>query len=255
VAKDTGHIVVTGASSGIGLAVARAFATGDNRLTLVARREALLRELAQTLPGAPHVAVADLAAPGEAAGWVDAAVSAHGPIDVLVLNAGVQFVEPALGVDDARAEALLGVNLLTPVRIARRVAPEMVARGRGVIVVVASVAALVNTPGMAHYNASKAGVAAYFETLRDELRGSGVDVLVVYPGPVATPMERAARERLGPNATADRLPTGTPEALAALIRRGVRRGEARIVYPRAYGALRHTRVVAQWFMSRLAPKV
>ena len=253
--RDTGHIAITGASSGIGEAVARAFATPGNRLTLVARRGELLRELAATLAVPVHVAPADLADPDASLAWLDAAVAAHGPIDVLVLNAGVQVVEPALDVAADRADALFAVNLLAPVRLAQRVAPEMVARGAGAIVVVASVAALVNTPGMAHYNASKAGVAAFFETLRDELRGTGVTVLVVYPGPVATAMERAARARIGPSPSADRLPTGTSDELADLIRRAVRRGKPRIIYPRVYCAVRYTRVASQWFTSKFAPKL
>lgn len=253
--RDQGHIVITGASSGIGESTARAFATAGNRLTIVARRVDRLEALARELEVPVHVAPADLADLDAAVGWLDGAVAAHGPIDVAVLNAGVQYVEPALGVDDARAEALLAVNLLAPLRIGRRVARAMVERGQGTIVVVSSVAALVNTPGMAHYNASKAGVAAWFETLRDELRGSGVRILTVYPGPVKTAMEQAARARIGPNPQADRMPTGTPDELAGRIRRAVARGGERIVYPRIYGALRYARVTSQWVTSRLAPKV
>lgn len=253
--RDRGHIVITGASSGIGEAVARAFATVGNRLTIVARRADRLEALARELSVPVHVAPADLADPEHATAWIDAAVAAHGPIDVAVLNAGVQYVEPALGVDDERALALFHVNLIAPVRIARVIAQAMVARGQGTIVVVSSIAALVHTPGMAHYSASKAGVAAYFETLGDELRGSGVRVVTVYPGPVKTPMEAAARARIGPDPRADRLPVGSAEELAGRLRQAVARGASRVVYPRIYGALRYARASSQWVTSRLAPKV
>lgn len=253
-AQQGRHVAVTGASSGIGEAIARAFAAKGDRVTLVARRRERLEALAAELGGAAFVAPADMADRDASVGWIAAAEAAHGPIDVAVLNAGIQYVEPALGVDDAREEAIFAVNLAAPLRIARRVVPPMVARGAGAVVVVASVAGLVNTPGMAHYNASKAGVAAWFETLRDELRGTGVHVCTVYPGPVATPMERAARDKIGPNTAADRLPTGTPEALAALVVKAVAKRTPRIVYPRVYGAMRYARVTSQWFTSRFAPR-
>ena len=249
------HVAVTGASSGIGEAIARAYAAAGARVTVVARRRDRLEALAADLGAAVHVAPADMEDAAAAVGWIDAAEAAQGPIDVLVLNAGVQYVEPALGVDDARELAIMTVNLLAPLRIARRVAPAMAARGAGAIVVVSSIAGLVNTPGMAHYNASKAGVAAWFETLRDELRGSGVRVCTVYPGPVATAMETAAREKIGASAAADRLPTGTPERLAARVLKAVAKGSPRVVYPRIYGAMRYARITSQWFTSRFAPRL
>ncbi|TNF36010.1 MAG: SDR family NAD(P)-dependent oxidoreductase [Deltaproteobacteria bacterium] len=248
------HVAITGASSGIGEAIARAYAAAGHRVTLVARRRELLEALAAEIGPGAHVEVADMANPAASVDWIGDAEAALGPIDVLVLNAGVQPIGPALDLDDAGEEALFAVNLRAPIRIARRIVPDMLARGGGTVVVVASIAGLVNTPQMAHYNASKAGVAAWFETLGDELRDTPVKVCTVYPGPVETAMERAAHAKIGPNAAADALPTGTPEELAELLMKAVAKGRARLIYPRVYGVLRFARVTSQWFTSRFAPR-
>ena len=86
------HVAVTGASSGIGEAIARAYAAAGARVTVVARRRDRLEALAADLGAAVHVAPADMEDAAAAVGWIDAAEAAQGPIDVLVLNAGVQYV-------------------------------------------------------------------------------------------------------------------------------------------------------------------
>jgi short-subunit dehydrogenase len=260
------HIVITGASSGIGEGLARYFgARHDVGLTLVARRGDVLQTLAAELPARTHVVAADLAADPHPGAWLAEAADALGPIDVLINNAGIQYVEPAVGVDDARAARMLALNVAAPMRLANAVLPTMLARRSGAIVNVASVAAITWTPGMAHYNASKSALAAWSETLRVELEGSGVQLLTVYPGPVATPMERAARSKLqgapsrGPSFAAaglvDRLPTGTPAELAQLIDEGLRKGTPRIIYPRLYRLARHLRGLTQWLTDRFTPRV
>jgi len=255
--RDRGHIVVTGASAGIGEGIARAFAGPGQRLTLVARRVAPMEALAAELSavGATcKVVGCDLSDLDRATSWVAEAEAAHGPIDVLVLNAGVQIVRRALSVTDAEAEAEMRINVLAPQRLTRLVAPGMLARGAGTIVIIGSMAGITHTPGMADYSASKAAVAAYFETLRVELAGSGVNVVSVYPGPVATAMETAARARLDEDFLSKKLPTGTPEELGQLLRRAVDKGEARLVYPKIYGITRYMRAPSQWMTFRFAPK-
>ncbi|MCB9733622.1 MAG: SDR family NAD(P)-dependent oxidoreductase [Deltaproteobacteria bacterium] len=254
---DLGHVAITGASSGIGEACARDFAAHGARLSLVARRKPLLDALAASLPGGATAIEADLLDLDHACDWIDAAEAANGPIDVAVLNAGMQYVEPAEGVGAERAKRLQALNFDGPMRQAERLLPGMRERGRGTIVVVASLAAIVHTPYMAHYNASKAALAAYFETLGVELAGTGVHVVVVYPGPVTTPLEKAARDKLrggGRFDVADQVPTGTPERLAALVRAAIVKRKGRVVYPKAYEVARHLRVVSQWMTNRLTPK-
>lgn len=252
-----GHIAITGASAGIGLAIATHFARPGNALSLVARRRSLLETLATDVGsrGArAHVAEADMADLDQATGWVDGAVAANGPIDVLVLNAGIQKVGPALSLTDAESENLLRINVMAPLRLARKVAPAMLERGQGTIVIVSSLSAITNTPQMADYSASKSHVAAFFETLGAELRGSGVHVVTVYPGPVATEMEKAARQKLEDSLLTRSIPTGTPQGLATLIETAIERREPRIIYPKVYSATRYARATTQWLTYRFAPR-
>ncbi|MFT7582577.1 MAG: short-subunit dehydrogenase [Myxococcota bacterium] len=249
------HVVVTGASSGIGEGIARAYAAKGCAVTIVARRQERLEALALELGDNVHIAVADLSNLDTCTAWIAPAEAALGPIDVLILNAGIQYVEPALEVDDARSDTLFAVNVHAPIRQALTVAPAMVARGEGAIVIIASMSAIVHTPYMAHYSASKAAIAAYFETLRTEVEPAGVKVLTVYPGPVSTPMEAAAKEQLGNPAMADKLPTGTPAGLARKIMKALRKGKPRLIYPKAYEISRHLRVTSQWLTERFSPKI
>lgn len=252
-----GHIAITGASAGIGLAIAKRFARPGNSLSLVARRRALLESLAIEVEQAgakAFVAEADLADLEQATRWIDAAEGAIGPIDVLVLNAGIQKVAPALSLSVEDSEAQLRVNVMAPLRQARLVAPRMVLRGQGTIVIVSSLAGLTHAPQMADYSATKAHVSAFFETLGAELRGTGVHVVTVYPGPVATDMEQAARGKLEDGFLQRNIPTGTADELASRIESAIERRDARVVYPKVYGATRFARAASQWLTYRLAPR-
>jgi short-subunit dehydrogenase len=249
------HIAITGASSGIGAAIAREFGQSGHQLSVAARRVELLDALAAELPCETATFQVDLDDLDDAVRWVDGAVARFGPIDVLVNNAGIQYVEHALGVSDERAEKLFRVNVLAPMRITRRVGAAMVERGHGTIVNIASMAAITPTPGMGHYNASKAALAAFSESLRVELEGTGVHVITVYPGPVHSPMEGAARDKFEDSAVVNRVPTGDAGELARLIRRAVQKGHARLSYPRVYGLARYFRVTSQWVTDTFAPQL
>lgn len=253
------HIIITGASSGIGEALARHYgARAEVGLTLVARRGDVLQTLAAELDAKTLVVVADLAKPAAAGdgppAWIGEATRAFGPVDLLINNAGIHYVEPGVGVSDERAARMLALNVLAPMRLANAVLPGMLERGRGAIVNIASVAAITCPPGMAHYNASKSALAAWSETMRVELGDLGVHMLTVYPGPVASPMERAARAKLG-GGLIERLPTGSPDELARLIDEALRRRSPRVVYPRIYGLARRLRGVTQWLTDRLTPRL
>lgn len=247
------HVIITGASAGIGAALARAFAATGAHLTLVARRRALLDTLAGALDTPTHVVAADLASPATAADWLPAAEAALGPVDVLINNAGMQVIGPTASVDIERAEASLRLNLLTPLRLTHAVLPGMIARGRGTIVDIASMAALAPTAGMTWYNASKAGLAGASEALRGELRPTGVHVVTVYPGIIPTDMGTQGLKAYRPSRMLAMQPQGTTEGLAARVVRAVAKRQPRVIYPRIYGVTRWFSPVTRWVMDRATP--
>lgn len=243
------HIVITGASSGIGAALARELATLPGaRLTLVARRRTLLEDLARSLPCEVAIVERDLSKPDASAiDWLP------DDVDVLVNNAGVQVIGPTAAIDVARGEASVQLNLLTPLRLTRAVLPRMLARKKGTIVDIASMAALAPTPGMTYYNASKAGLAAASEALRGELRGTGVHVVTVYPGIVATDMAEQGLAAYGSNLALRLQPRGTTSGLARLVKQAIVRRRARVIYPRSYAFVRWLGPVVRFFVDRFAP--
>lgn len=247
------HVAVTGASSGIGEAVARAFAARGASLTLVARREPLLRKLAADVSTPAYVGVADLSDLERCRDWIAPAEAELGPIDVLVNNAGITATGPIREIPVEESERLLRINLLAPLRITRAVLPGMLERRHGTIVHVASVAAFLALPGMVDYAASKGGLAAASETLRTELHGTGVHVLTVYPGPVSTAMADVARRAYVPDFRQRMVYEGRPDTLAKLIVEAVGRRRARIIYPRGYALARPFTDPLRFLAARFAP--
>jgi short-subunit dehydrogenase len=248
------HVIVTGASSGIGQAVAREYLGRGANLTLVARRKAAMVELAGDRIDRCHIVEADLSDYRRAADWVDGAVAALGPVDVLVNNAGIQVVKRTVDTTFDEGERQIHLNTLAPLRITTHLLPAMIARGKGTIVDIASMAGIAPTPGMFFYNASKAGLAAASESLRGELRGTGVHVLTVYPGPVRTAMEAAGRAAYV-ETTASRLltPVGDADDLARMIADGVASGRHRIIYPAVYGMSRHFPNLTRFVLDHFTP--
>lgn len=183
--------VITGASSGIGLELARCFAQDHYDLVIVAEDEPGLRAAAQALreDGAPQVeiVVADLAR-RDAAQKVRDRVNALGrPVDVLVNNAGVGVYGDFTRETSLDEEiTMIEVNTIAYVQMAKLFAPEMVARGHGRILITASVASVTPTPLQTVYGATKAFTYELAMGLREELRGSGVTVTALMPGPTDT---------------------------------------------------------------------
>jgi short-subunit dehydrogenase len=247
------HVAVTGASAGIGEAIVREYARAGARVTLVARRRERLEAIAKDVGGDTLVTAADLGDPARACDWIGPAEAALGPIDVLVNNAGVQIIEPTDLADVEASEAMLRLNVMTPMRLTRAVLPGMLARRSGTIVDIASMAALTPLPGMFYYNATKAALGNASEGLRGELRGTGVHVLTVYPGPVDTAMAQRGYTRYEASLSAKLAPLGDAGELARLVRRGVERRSARILYPRSYSIVRFFPYLSRWFAARLAP--
>lgn len=247
------HIVITGASSGIGEAYARAFAKAGHSLTLVARRKPLLEKLARELPTKTFVVEHDLSKLSTATDFLAAAEEALGPIDVLVNNAGVQVVGRTAELDVAENERMIDIDLLAPLRLTRAVLPGMLRRRTGMIVDVCSMASIAPTPGMTYYNAAKAGLAAASEALRGELRKTGVHVLTVYPGIIAsTDLAQASIQKYGASKLMLAL-GGDVDVLAKLTLRAIEKKKARVIYPYNGWLARWFPGTTRWFMDRATP--
>lgn len=180
--------VVTGATRGIGAAVARAFDDLGARTVLVARDARALDAVVATLKHAVPFA-ADLAEPEAATRIVDASSRLLGDApEVLVNNAGVFHLASIEDTDDAALEAELDVNLAAPFRLLRALLPRMRERRAGHVVTIGSIADRLTLPGNGAYAAAKFGARALHEVARAELRGSGVRASLVSPGPTDTPL-------------------------------------------------------------------
>jgi short-subunit dehydrogenase len=245
------HIVVTGASSGIGAALAREFGRKGDTLTLVARRKAAMDDLAKEIAATCNVIAHDLSDSAHATDWIAEAEERGGPIDVMINNAGVENTGLAHEADTAAGVALIHTNLISPMLIARALLPKMVERRSGTIVNVASVAAFNAVKLQAWYGASKAGIAMFSEVMRSEVRPHGVHVVTVYPGPIKTPMAEAAYAVYGGRkGVVGLLPEGSPERLARLVRRAVDKKKKRVVYPSFYEIGRFLPWVSRWMSDR-----
>jgi short-subunit dehydrogenase len=182
--------LITGASSGIGAAFARALAAQGTHLILVARSEAKLRDLATDLAAQHAIRTealpCDLSRP-EAAQQVFAATQQRGlPVDLLINNAGFATYGAFDRLDAEREQREILLNVAAVVDLTHRFLPAMLARGSGAIVNVASTSAFQPTPYMAVYGASKAFVLSFSEALWAEYRSKGIRVLALCPGPTST---------------------------------------------------------------------
>jgi short-subunit dehydrogenase len=169
-------VLLTGATGGIGQAIARALDREGARLLLTARRADELERISRQLGGRPETLPADLTY--DASALADRA----GAVDVLVANAAL----PASGpIDDFTAEQIdraLDVNLRAPIQLTRALLPGMVERGQGHVVFVSSLSGKVASVGSALYSSTKFGLRGFASGLREDLHGSGVGVTVVFPG-------------------------------------------------------------------------
>jgi uncharacterized protein len=189
--------LVTGASNGIGLELARVLAREGYDLVVTARNRSVLEGVARDLSSAYRVLVhpvaADLAVPGGAQALIQEIASAGLAVDVLVNNAGFGLFGPFATTPLDNEQRMIDLNISAVVTLTKLCLPGMVARRRGRVLNIASTAAFLPGPKMAVYYATKAFVLSFSEAIADELRATGVTVTVLCPGPTETGFQQVAR--------------------------------------------------------------
>jgi short-subunit dehydrogenase len=244
------HALVTGASSGIGAAYARALRQRGERLILVARRAKRLARLAEEL-GGEDWAVAlplDLTVPGGAGQLREQVEARHLAVDMLVNSAGLGHTAPFEAQSPEVVRAMIDLNVAALVELTHAFLPEMRRRGRGRIVNVASNAAFQPVPFLTVYAATKAFVLSFTEGLAEELRGTGIRVQALCPGITRTEFLEVAGTHSGLRVT--RTPMLTPEAVVEASLRGLDRGSLRVVA----GWTNRLAVFAQRFVPAFVPR-
>jgi uncharacterized protein len=181
------RVLITGASRGIGDALARRFAGAGARVALVARSADVIEKRAADLGGTAHPA--DLADPAQVATLISRVEDEAGPVDVLVNNAGVAPTSGAVQ-DWTREEVeqIFRVNLIAPVELCRQVIPGMLHRGHGHIVNVSSLAGVAVFPGLAAYASTKAALTQFTAGLRADMKKLPIGTTIVELGPIPTEM-------------------------------------------------------------------
>jgi short-subunit dehydrogenase len=174
-------VLLTGATGGIGQAIATTLDARGARLLISGRRREELERIAAALGGRPQALPADLSEPGGPAALAERA----GAVDVLVANAALPASGPATDFTAEQIDRALDVNLRAPLQLTRALVPGMVERGRGHVLFVSSLSGKVASVGSSLYSATKFGLRGFASGLREDLEGTGVGVTVVFPGFIA----------------------------------------------------------------------
>src|SRR5262245_58651783 len=223
---DNCNALITGASAGIGRAFARQLAGRARSVILAARRDERLIELAQQIQRehpklVVHVRKVDLGDLGELQAFLEWLDRKKLELDLLINNAGLGDSGPFAQSDPDRNKEMTIVNVATLTLITRHLVPQMIAKHRGAILNVSSSAGFLPIPGSSVYAATKAYVTSFSEALRAELRGTGVSVCALCPGPVVTEFQQVAKREgvqpdIGPKFLVVTVEQVVRDALAAL---------------------------------------
>lgn len=187
--------LVTGASGGIGGAIARALHQQGAEVVLSGTRESALTALAETLGERTRVLTADLSSPEGADGLIAAAEAAAGKVDILVANAGVTKDGLLLRMKDEDFQSVLRINLESYFRLSRAALKGMFKRRSGRIVGITSVVGVTGNPGQANYAASKAGMIGFTKSMAAEVASRGITANCIAPGFIESPMTDALNDQ------------------------------------------------------------
>jgi 3-dehydrosphinganine reductase len=243
-------VLITGGSSGIGLAMARALRSSGAHLVLVARDEGKLEAARQTLlkteaSGEVHTTSVDVS-DEEAVKALAADVPGGRPVDVLVCNAGVVMPGHFLELPQEQFDAMMSINFLGAVYLCRAFLPAMVERGSGDIHLVSSLAGLMGVFGYTAYSASKFALRGFAEVLRCEMKPRGIRVTASYPPDTDTP-QLAFEDQYKPDETraiAGNAKKLTADVVANAILQGIAAGRFHIV---PGGSAKFADVMGRWF--------
>jgi short-subunit dehydrogenase len=211
-------VLLTGATGGIGHAIARRLHAAGATLVLTGRRTEILEPLAAEL-GATAVAC-DLADPAA----VDALIAAHPDVDVVVNNAALPASGPLLDFTPTEVDRAMQVNLRAPIALAHAYAGRMVPRGSGHLVFISSLSGKSGSPGTSLYSASKFGVRGFAQGLREDLHGTGVGVSTIFPGFISDAGMFAESGAKLPKGVG----TASPEQVADAVLRAIEKDKAEI---------------------------